>query len=148
MHSASRRWSRWFECSGNDFVLTVQQLILALAQQLGPILPEGVTADADERNVIIHTRWGRDWLNVADNIEINLADGMTQEEVIEWVVNNQLEALGQIVTYHLATPWPQMPGMGRSQFASAWAEVRDGILTIQVGAGDELLFPPIRIDLR
>jgi hypothetical protein len=38
--------------------------------------------------------------------------------------------------------------MGRSEFASAWAEVRDGILTIQFGAGDELLFPPIRIDLR
>jgi Tfp pilus assembly protein FimT len=128
--------------------MTVQQLILALAQQLGPILPAGVTADADERNVIIHTRWGRDWLNLADNIEGNTEDGTPLEEVIESVVNNQLESLSQMVTYHLATPWPQMPGMGRSQFASAWAEMRDGILTIRFGAGEELLFPPIRIDLR
>jgi hypothetical protein len=105
-------------------VLTVQQLNLALAQQLGPILPEGVTADADERNVIIYTRWGYDWLNVADNIEINTADDRTQEEVIELVVNTQLDALGQIVTYHLATPWPQMPGMGRSEFASARRRMR------------------------
>ena len=68
--------------------------------------------------------------------------------MIESVVNNQLESLSQIITYHLATPWPQAPEMGRSEFASAWAEVRDGILTIQFGAGDGPLFPPIRIDLR
>ena len=129
-------------------MLRVPQLTRALAEQLGPILPAGVTADADERNVVIHSRWGRDWLNLADNIEINTGEGMTPEEVIEEVVNNQLESLSQIVTYHLAMPWPQMPWMGLSQFASAWAEVRDGILIIQFGADDELLFPPIRIDLR
>ena len=56
------------------FVLTVPQLTLALAQQLGRS-PEGVTAGADERNVIIYTRWGYDWLNLADNIEINTEDG-------------------------------------------------------------------------
>lgn len=129
-------------------VLTIQQLILALAQQLGSILPAGVTPDADERHVIICTRWGYDWLNLADNIEVNIADGMTQEEAIEFVINNELEALEDIVTHHLATPWPQVPGMGRSEFASAWAEVRDGMLTIRFGAEDYLLFPPIHIDLR
>jgi hypothetical protein len=38
-----------------------------------------VTARADERNVIIHTRWGDDWLNLADNIETNVTNGMTEE---------------------------------------------------------------------
>jgi hypothetical protein len=38
----------------------------------------GVTAHADERNVI-DTLWGDDWLNLADNIETNVANGMTEE---------------------------------------------------------------------
>lgn len=129
-------------------MLTVPQVTRALARQLGPILPAGVTANADDRDVIIQTRWGRDRLNLADNIEMQVADGMAQEAAIALVVNSKLEELSIIVTHHLATPWPQMPGMGRSEFASASVDVRDGILTVRFGAEDELLFPPIRIALR
>jgi hypothetical protein len=113
--------------------MTSVELVHALAGLLEPILPAGVTMRADERNVIVRTRHGEDWLNVADNIELNVADGASIDEAIQTAVYCKLQELQDIVTEHLTVPWPQQAGMGRSEFLAIESEVLDGVLQIWIG---------------
>jgi hypothetical protein len=125
-----------------------QKLVQELARQLEPILPAGVLVHADDRNVIVRTRCGDDWLNVVDNIDANMAEGATVEEAVQTAVSNKLQELQDIITEHLAVPWPQRMGMGASEFVSPEVEVIDGTLQVWFGERDARLFPLLRIDFR
>ena len=128
--------------------MTSEQLVRALVGLLEPILPAGVTVRADDRNVIVRTRHGEDWLLVADNIELNVAEGASIDEAIQTAVYNKLQELQDIVTEHLTVPWPQQAGMGRSEFVPIEAEVLDGVLQIWFGERNASLFPVVRMALR
>lgn len=125
---------------------TFHQLISGLAAALRPIVPNGITMSADDRNLIVQTRHGYDWLTVVDNIEANLTQ-LGTDEAIEVAVKNCMNELQDVVTRHLNDPWPHPPGAARSEFADCGVEVRDGILSIWFGQHDAPVLPTIRIQL-
>ena len=127
--------------------MAFEELVRALAHELARIVPSGVLVRADDRNVIVRTRHGDDWLNVVDNIEMNIAVGATAEEAIQNAVGNKLQELQDIVTEHLTVPWPQRLGMGPSEFVWPEVEVTSGVLHIWFGEREAPLFPGIRIGL-
>ena len=103
---------------------------------------------ADDRHVILYTRHGYDWLNIIENIETKMEEGATAYEAIESTVNHKLNELQDIVTEHLRVPWPQQPGMGRSEFVPISAEVVNSSLEIWFGDRLAPLYPIIRITLQ
>jgi hypothetical protein len=130
----------------NEVVRDLPDLTQALADALRPILPNGISVSADDRHLIVQTRHGYDWLPVVDNVEGNVGEWST-DEAIEIAVNNCINVLQDVVTEHLAEPWPHPPGAPRSEFAGYGVEVRAGILSIWFGRRDAPLFPIIRIGL-
>jgi hypothetical protein len=116
--------------------MAFQELVRALAQQLEPILPAGISVRSDDRNVILRTRYGDDWLNVVDNIEANMTEGATVHEAVQIAVGNKLEELQDMVTEHLTVPWPQRSRMGPSEFVKGEVEVIGGVLQIWFGERD------------
>jgi len=111
------------------------------------IVPTGVTVIAADRYVVIDVKGTLDYLNVVDNIEMNVEIGHDEEAACQIAVANKIGELQDILTEYTTWPWPPSHALAPSEFASVNVELMSDGLHIWFGDGRNPVFPVIMIRL-
>ena len=111
----------------------LRNFVRAIADGLSPLLPPGVTLSEREGSLLVSTRLGDDCILVADNIEMNVATGLSTPEAIEGSAGCMMNELQDIVTTYLTTPWPAKSEAQPFDFSSPNAEIEGDALYLWFG---------------